>query len=160
MAFPLFGRRGLVACETGSAGPGRAGEPLTRIFTVDDEPPIQDLYEAVVGIAGFELAGQAFDGARAVEMYRLMTPPPDLVVMDFRMPIMDGLEAAREIMRLDARARIVFVSADGSIEKAARDVGAVAFLAKPFPLAAFIAIVKGLAGEAQRPAGTSRGALV
>lgn len=138
----------------------RAGDGLTSIFTVDDEPPIQDLYEAVVGIAGFQLAGQAFDGKNAVAMYKEMEPKPDLVVMDYRMPIMDGLEAAQEILRADRHARIVFVSADASVEKAARDAGAIAFLAKPFPLAEFIAMVKGLAGEPARGFGPGRHAVV
>ena len=121
---------------------------MLRILTVDDETPIQELYEAVLGLAGCELAGQAFDGERAVALFEASSPHPDLIIMDYRMPVLDGLEATRAILAIDKRAKIIFISADGSVEKAAREVGAVAFLAKPFALAEFIALLKRLSGNA------------
>jgi CheY-like chemotaxis protein len=89
-------------------------------------------------------------------MYRTAPVRPDLVIMDYRMPVLDGLSAARAILALDAKARIVFVSADGSIANEAREAGAVAFLAKPFPLAQFMALLKSLLGDAG-PGGASDG---
>jgi two-component system chemotaxis response regulator CheY len=121
---------------------------MLRILTVDDEPPIQELYEAVLGLAGCELSGQAFDGERAVAMFLESDPRPDLIIMDYRMPVLDGLAATRAILSEDRRAQIVFISADGSVEKEAREAGAIAFLAKPFALADFIALLKRLSGGA------------
>jgi two-component system chemotaxis response regulator CheY len=127
-----------------------------RVLTVDDELPIQDLYEAVIALAGAELSGQAFDGKAAVAMFVASSPPPDLVIMDYRMPVQDGLAAMQDILQADPGARVVFVSADGSVERAAREAGAVGFLMKPFPLAAFIALLKSFAAppEGAPPAPT------
>jgi len=119
---------------------------MLRILTVDDETPIQELYEAVLGLAGCELAGQAFDGERAIALFASSSPRPDLIIMDYRMPVLDGLQATRAILAKDRRAQVVFISADASVEKAAREVGAIAFLAKPFALAEFIALLKRLSG--------------
>lgn len=124
---------------------------VTRVMTVDDEIPIQELYEAVLGLAGCDLAGQAFDGQHAVDMYREAHARPDLIIMDYRMPVLDGLEATREILAIDRTARIVFISADGSVERHARELGAVGFLLKPFPLAHFIALMKSFAAGGPPP---------
>lgn len=120
---------------------------MLRILTVDDETPIQELYEAVLGLAGCELAGQAFDGERAIALFASSSPRPDLIIMDYRMPVLDGMAATRAILDIDRRAQIIFISADGSVEKAAREAGAVAFLAKPFALADFISLLKRLSGD-------------
>ncbi len=135
---------------------------MLRILTVDDETPIQELYEAVLGLAGCELAGQAFDGERAIALFEATVPRPDLIIMDYRMPVLDGLAATRAILAMDRGAKVIFISADGSVEKEAREVGAIAFLAKPFALAEFIALLKRVSGNAlsgplsQGPAGEAR----
>lgn len=82
--------------------------------------------------AGYRIAGEASNGLRAVELYR--TLKPDLVTMDIVMPEMGGIDAVREIMRIDPEARILMCSAMGqqalvvdAIEAGARD-----FIVKPF----------------------------
>lgn len=81
---------------------------------------------------GFEVLGQALNGIEVVELYRQLDPRPDWVIMDHRMPLADGLTATRRIKAIDPEARIVFASADLTIVKEALEVGADAFLAKPF----------------------------
>jgi CheY-like chemotaxis protein len=107
-------------------------------------------------MAGHEIAGQAFDGERGVTLYAAMVPRPDLVILDYRMPVLDGLGAAAAILAHDPTARIVFVSADSSIEQRAKQVGAAAFLAKPFPLADFMSLLNRLLGP---PDGAPPGAV-
>jgi DNA-binding NtrC family response regulator len=119
---------------------------VARILTIDDEQSIQELYEAVLGLAGHELAGQAFDGERGVTLFGAMSPRPDLVILDYRMPVLDGLAAATAILAKEPTARIVIISADTSIEKQAKEAGAAAFLAKPFPLADFLNLINRLVG--------------
>jgi CheY-like chemotaxis protein len=127
---------------------------MARIITIDDEAAIQELYEAVLAMAGHELVGQAFDGARGVTLYAGMALRPDLVILDYRMPVLDGLAAAAAILKGDPSARIVVISADSSIEKQAREAGVAAFLAKPFPLADLMSLLtRLLSAPEQAPSG-------
>ena len=64
---------------------------MVRVFVVDDHAPMRSLVRSLVTELGFEVAGEAADGRRAVD--RIAEQQPDLVVMDWQMPIMDGLEA-------------------------------------------------------------------
>ncbi len=103
----------------------------TRILIAEDETIIRlDLRELLEG-AGFEVCGEARDGAEAVELAR--TELPDLAVLDVKMPRLDGIEAARRI--LDERPiPIVMVTAYGERELVSRAVeaGVFGYLVKPF----------------------------
>ena len=109
-----------------------------RVFIVDDEPAILDLYRDVLHECGMEVAGAACNGAEAVQHYAVLDPKPDLVIMDHRMPVMSGLDATRNILKIHPQARIVFVSADLNVAGRARALGAMAFHKKPFPVDRFI----------------------
>lgn len=67
---------------------------MLRVLLVDDEPQVLDLLEACMAAEGHETM-RATDGRMAVGMARTLRP--DLIVMDSRMPTMDGLEAARQL---------------------------------------------------------------
>ena len=70
-----------------------------RILIVDDHPVVRDgLKGMLAGLPEFEVVGEAADGAQAVEMVAQFTP--QVVLMDLRMPVMDGVEA---ITRIHAR---------------------------------------------------------
>lgn len=58
----------------------------------------------------------------------------DLVIMDHRMPVMDGLEATRKIKSLDGNAKIKFISADHGVKEEALKAGATDFIQKPLTL--------------------------
>ncbi|WP_367650446.1 response regulator [Nocardioides sp. zg-DK7169] len=87
---------------TGSAS-GSAGAPI-RVLLVDD----QELFRAGVSVIvdaqeGMEVVGQAADGVEAVRLVEQLTP--DVVLMDIRMPEMDGVEATRQIFAPERVAR-------------------------------------------------------
>lgn len=68
-----------------------------RVLVVDDQAMVREGFAALLGAQDdIEVVGQAQNGARAVEMARERRP--DVVLMDVRMPVMDGLEAARQIL--------------------------------------------------------------
>jgi len=68
-----------------------------RVLVVDDQAMVREGFAALLGAqADIEIVGQAEDGARAVEM--AAERRPDVVLMDVRMPVMDGLEAAKIIL--------------------------------------------------------------
>ena len=104
------------------------------VFIVEDDVFILRLYEIFLRASKFSVIGKAKNGDEAVSSYKLMSTKPDLIIMDHRMPVKSGIEALKEILEIDSQAKIMIVSADRSIEKIAKSVGAVAFMEKPFSL--------------------------
>jgi response regulator NasT len=114
---------------TPSAG-GSAATP-TRILVAEDEALIRlDLAEMLVE-AGYDVVGQASNGEQAVEMAKELTP--DLVIMDVKMPVMDGITAAEQIgaARICPVVMLTAFSQTELVERA-RDAGVMAYIVKPF----------------------------
>jgi two-component system chemotaxis response regulator CheY len=107
---------------------------LARLFIVDDEIYILQLYEELLAFLGHDIIDKALNGEEAVLRYQLLKPPPDVVLMDHRMPFKNGLEATREILEFDPGATIIVVSADRTIGGEALGAGAVAYVEKPFAI--------------------------
>lgn len=105
---------------------------MTSVMIVDDELFIVELYRDILQLRGYNVVGTAFDGEEALRKYNNSSDKPDVVIMDHRMPVMNGVDATKEIMRLNPMQKVIFVSADVLVEKEARDAGAVDFLPKPF----------------------------
>ena len=102
-----------------------------RVLIVDDQEPFRSAAKMVVELTdGFEVAGEAGTGEDGVAMFNDLAP--DLVLMDIKMPGMDGLEATREILAGDPNARIVVLSTyeAGEFEELAHEAGAIAFISK------------------------------
>lgn len=113
-----------------------------RILIVDDATFIRMMVKKILVPKGFEIAGEAANGAQAVQMYHELRP--DLVTMDITMNEKDGIQAAKEIMDLDANARIIIVTALGQ-EKMLIDsfrIGVKDFVVKPFKPERLIAAVQ------------------
>jgi two-component system chemotaxis response regulator CheY len=107
---------------------------MKSVFLVEDDVFILRLYEIFLRSSKFSVIGKAKNGDEAVNSYKLMSRKPDLIIMDNRMPVKNGIEALKEILEIDKQAKIMIVSADRSIEKIAKSVGAVAFMEKPFSM--------------------------
>ncbi|GGL90874.1 ANTAR domain-containing response regulator [Nakamurella endophytica] len=102
-----------------------------RVLIAEDEALIRlDLAEMLTE-EGFEVVGQAADGAEAVTMAGELKP--DVVIMDVKMPNKDGIDAAAEIVT-DQIAPVVMLTAfsQRDLIERARDAGAMAYLVKPF----------------------------
>jgi two-component system, response regulator PdtaR len=111
-------------------GPRTEAAPLT-VLVVEDEALIRlDLAEMLTE-EGYVVAGEAGDGEQAVELARQLRP--DLVIMDIKMPKVDGIAAAATIVD-DRIAPVVMLTAFSQREliTQARDAGAMAYLVKPF----------------------------
>ncbi len=102
-----------------------------RIVVAEDEALIRmDLTEMLIE-AGHDVVGQAGDGEQAVQMARELRP--DIVVMDVKMPVMDGLTAA-EIVGREGIAAVVMLTAfsDRTLVERASDAGVMSYVVKPF----------------------------
>lgn len=105
-------------------------EPI-RIVIAEDEPLIRlDLRESLEE-EGYEVVGEAGDGAEAVDLVRQHRP--DVAILDIKMPGVDGLAAARDIVG-DRLAAVIVLTAFSQREliEQARDAGALQYLVKPF----------------------------
>jgi two-component system response regulator AlgR len=101
-----------------------------KILIVDDEPPARDrLKRLVEGLEGCECAGEAGNGADAIALAGRLAP--DVVLMDIRMPGMDGVEAARHLSRLEVPPAVIFVTAYDEYALQAFETQAVGYLLKP-----------------------------
>ncbi len=90
------------------------------------------MYKKLLTYNGYGVIGIAEDGQEAVLMFKSFVVKPKVILMDHRMPAMDGLEASEVILNLDKKVKIIFVSADSSIKEKALSIGAFSFWEKPF----------------------------
>ena len=110
---------------------------MIKVFIVDDDQSLQRLYGLILKEAGFEIIGTAINGKDAIEKYTNLEGRPDLVLMDHRMPIKNGLDAMVEIL----------TSADMSVKQKAISLGAVAFLDKPFKMQHLLITIRKIVKE-------------
>ena len=80
------------------------------------------------------MAGIAEDGEEAVKMFKSFRIKPKVILMDHRMPEKNGIKTSEEILSLDKKVKIIFVSADSSIKEEALSIGAFSFWEKPFTI--------------------------
>jgi two-component system response regulator AlgR len=101
-----------------------------KVLIVDDEPPARErLKRLLEEIDSFEVAGEAANGTEAIALAGRLAP--DVVLMDIRMPGMDGVEAARHLGQLDEPPAIIFITAYDEYALRAFDTHAVGYLLKP-----------------------------
>jgi response regulator NasT len=105
--------------------------PQTRIVIADDESLIRmNLRETLVGL-GYLVVGEAGDGVSVINLARELRP--DLVVMDIKMPKLDGIQAAK-VLTEEKIAPVLLLTAhsDKDLVERARDAGVVGYIVKPF----------------------------
>ncbi|WP_280149593.1 response regulator [Bacillus safensis] len=104
----------------------------TKVLIVDDAAFMRMMIKDILVKNGFDVVGEAENGAQAVEKYKETSP--DLVTMDITMPEMDGITALKEIKQIDASAKIIMCSAMGqqSMVIDAIQAGTKDFIVKPF----------------------------
>ncbi|MCU0798894.1 MAG: response regulator [Candidatus Thermoplasmatota archaeon] len=110
--------------------------PMAGIMIVDDERELLSLFSEMIRTFGHDIVATETNGERALKTYGDLKKRPDLVILDHRMPVRNGLETAMEMLNMDPDQKIIFISADASVKRAALDLGVVDFLEKPFLLKA------------------------
>lgn len=124
---------------------GTADAPV-RVVVAEDEAIIRlDLTE-MLGEEGYEVVGEAGRGDEAVELVRRLRP--DLAILDIKMPVMDGLTAARAIGREELCGVIVLTAfSQRELVAEAVDSGVLAYLVKPFQKAELVAAIEVAVGR-------------
>ncbi len=103
-----------------------------KILIVDDAAFMRMMIKDILSKNGYEIVGEAADGAQAVRLYQETLP--DLVTMDITMPEMDGITALKEIKKVNPQAKVIMCSAMGQQAMVidAIQAGAKDFIVKPF----------------------------
>ena len=105
---------------------------MKRVLIVDDAAFMPMSIRTMLQNYDFEIVGEAENGLMAIEKYQELQP--DIVTLDITMPEMDGLQALREIKKIDPAASVVMVSALGQEARMKEAIiyGAKGFIVKPF----------------------------
>src|SRR3954469_24423044 len=111
---------------------------MTRVLVVEDDPTLRRVIELVLDARGY-VVDQARNGKAALE--RMAELPPDVVVADLRMPLMDGYELLARMRAQPALGAIPVILLTGNLEAARAARGADAALTKPFEPAKLIATI-------------------
>jgi two-component system chemotaxis response regulator CheY len=113
-----------------------------RILIVDDAAFMRMMIRDILTKNGYEVVGEAQDGAQAIEKFKELHP--DLITMDITMPEMDGIAALKEIRKLDSNAKVIMCSAMGQQAMVidAIQAGAKDFIVKPFQADRVIEAIK------------------
>jgi len=107
------------------------GTPI-RVMSVDDSPITRKMIRKALEPEGFQVVGEGGNGREALDLYAKLQP--DIITMDVTMPIMDGLDAAGAIKKINPAQRIIMLSAmgDADIIADAKSRGINHFCNKPF----------------------------
>ena len=126
--------------------PKKKDNSKPKVFIVDDDISAIIIYTGILDASGLKVIDTAKNGKEAVNKFKTLFKNydgiPDVILMDHRMPIKNGLEATKEIIQIEARAKIIFVSADSQIREEAIMAGAISFLEKPFKIQDIITTIK------------------
>lgn len=114
---------------------------MVKILIMDDEPDMRNILYSIVKPLGHAVF-TAEDGKQAVEIAGREIP--DVALLDMRVPDKDGLEVLGELLKLNAKARVVMVSGFGDVESADQALrqGAFGYLSKPFKVSEVLNAVK------------------
>ena len=103
---------------------------IMKIIIVDDEAPARIRLRSLVDeIGGYEIAGEAANGKEALEITENLKP--DILLLDIRMPIMNGLETARHLQEFESAPAVIFTTAYNHHALEAFEANAVDYLLKP-----------------------------
>jgi DNA-binding NarL/FixJ family response regulator len=106
---------------------------LPRLLVVDDHDMLREALVDLLVQAGFEVVGEAADGADAVALAKQLEP--EVVLMDLRMPVLGGLDATRLIKDANPATQVVLLTAFDSpaLQQQAEEAGCFAYLVKGGP---------------------------
>lgn len=122
---------------------------MLRALIVDDEPPARErLARLLAETGGAEIAGEASTGLEALEQVARLSP--DVVLLDVRMPGLDGIETARHLSGLEAPPAVIFTTAYDQYAVNAFETRAIGYLLKPVRRAKLLAALAH-AGRLTRP---------
>jgi two-component system chemotaxis response regulator CheY len=104
---------------------------LAGVAIVDDEAGLIRAYELLFKRRNIPIMFISQTGEEAVEKFRRASPRPKVILIDYRLPMMDGIAAMNEILSIEPDTRVIMISGDFSVQQECLDAGADVFFQKP-----------------------------
>ncbi|MFO8018119.1 MAG: response regulator [Promethearchaeia archaeon] len=121
---------------------------MTNILIAEDDNSLRMLYEKALTHNGYHVIHpSAKNGKEAISIFKNSDKKPDIIIMDHRMPLKSGLEATKEILKMNRDTKIIFASADRSVREKALELGVLSFKDKPFTLQRLLENIKKALGN-------------
>ena len=118
--------------------------PKIKVFIVDDNKDILRLYSLYFKLNGLKVVGKAINGIEAIKKLNDSIEKPDVIIMDYHMPGINGIETSKRILQNDQSFKIIMISADSSIRPLALSNGINYFIDKTKNIKVLCKLIKGL----------------
>ncbi|MHB8702243.1 MAG: response regulator [Nitrososphaerales archaeon] len=112
---------------------------MARILIAEDEESLAALYRVLLVKFGYEVLDIVKSGDEVLERFK--QERPDIVIMDHRLDKRSGLDALREILKIDPQAKVIFASADDSVMEDVIAAGATDYIGKPFSMQELVEVI-------------------
>jgi two-component system, response regulator PdtaR len=131
-----------VAIQTKTAPTRADSAGAPSVVLAEDDVELRDVLRDLLEDRGLRIVGEASDGQEAVEV--AMRVLPDVVLMDLRMPVLNGIEATKRIKEQGLRMEVVILSAydDPGLNEGAQEAGAFAYLVKGCPAQMIVDVIR------------------
>ncbi len=114
---------------------------VCKIMIAEDDPKIRSLFSKVLRSRGYDTV-EAKDGEQAIKIYDDLKEKPDIIVVDFRMPKINGLEVTKEILKRDPSTNILMITGDPRINRKYLFDSGIKFKAKPVRMDDFLSEIQ------------------
>jgi two-component system, chemotaxis family, chemotaxis protein CheY len=120
---------------------GDEKESVARVLIAEDEEALANLYRVLLKRYGHEVTDIVSSGERVVEIYNNAEPKPDVVLLDHRLDKLSGMDALKQILKINPKAKVIFASADDSVMEDAISAGATDYIGKPFSVQELVEVI-------------------
>ena len=103
-----------------------------NVLIVDDDPDLLKICSSYLRLLDINVVGIANSGFKALEILKDSITKPDVIVIDYHMPKINGIETSKKILKIDSSYKIIMISAYSSVKNEALSSGINEFLGKPF----------------------------
>ena len=120
---------------------------MVSVLICDDIEFIRSLLKKVLSKEGHTVVGEARTGQEVIDMYKQLSPKPDLITMDIMLPgNINGIQAVEKILQINPQAKIIIITAlnHKPLADKALKIGALHYIVKPFTIQDLVEVIKGI----------------
>lgn len=121
---------------------------MCKIMIVEDNHHIRTLFKNILKNRGYDIVDVA-DGGKAIKIYDSMDQKPEIIVVDYRLPTLNGLELTQEILTRDPSSRILMITGDPRINQNVETEYGIKLRAKPIHMDDFVSEIDLLNDEVE-----------